>query len=162
LTLEGATERHHVYLLPVGADNDDLTAHERVMPLPDRYFFRPLGTSALYGTSTACLCLSCPGVRLFRTHRLRFSCLWFPRQLERYRIIVSFFEVLRDSAEIEQEEILLFVFCRPDLEGVESSATSLDLNVLRRRKNRAHKRNIENIQAVVACGEHVDGDGDAL
>src|SRR5689334_4690656 len=62
---------------------------------------------------------------------------WFltyvARQLERNRIVVLLFEVFSDSAEVEQEEMLLLVLGIAHLECIASRASPLDLDVLGRR-----------------------------
>ena len=82
--------------------------------------------------------------------------------LQRHRIIVLLFEVFRDGAEIEEKEARLLIGGVAYDERIEASPSAFDLNIFRRREDRAKEADVKQVTAVVAGGEHVHGDRDAL
>ena len=115
VALEGAAEGHHIHFLAVRPD-DSMTssADERVRAFPDGNLACGLGRcrGGRSGPSSG----SSPGSPLAR--RLGLRLLFSRGQLERQRVVVFLLEIFGDRAEIEQEEVLLFVFGVADVEGV--------------------------------------------
>jgi len=63
-----------------------------------------------------------------------FSLRFGPRKRQRNRIVVLFFEIFGDGAEIDEEEEFFLVLRIAEAEGEKAGAAAFDLNVFRREK----------------------------